>query len=431
MRESMKNDWLDSIKARMEKYEAYEPPGLWEEIDLRIDYRVMGRRRLFLSRIIKPFSIAAVTLVVCVIAWTVCDFEGLQNGRRIPLLAYVTPFDVYPEPQPKDNQEVDVQFPVLSYAYNHIVVPTTGDDEPLVGETGVSTAIVGDVTESDVTETAESVDMANNAIAELKSEHQARDVELAKIALSRQARRDVSPAMSSKLSRKHFSIGTYATNITSYDFGDGMQSPSAHMSALPHSDMSYYTTASIGIDRDVLHALSETEIRYVHRMPVRIGLTFSYGLRQNLDLESGLVYSYLASDVDGGMGLNTYEATRHLHYLGVPLKLRFSFVEVGPFLAYVSGGLMAEKCVGGRLKALRKISGQPERYEETSVSIRPLQWSFNVSAGASLRLYKTIGLYVEPGVSCYVDNHSGVSTIYNDRPVDFNFTAGIRFGIGR
>lgn len=426
----MKNEWLDSIKARMEKYEAHEPPGLWEEIESRIDYKVMGRRRLFVSRFVKPLSRAAIVLVVCAIAWVIYDFEGLRNGRKIPLLTYVTPFDVYSEPQFKYDQKVDVQCPEVSDVCNRIVVPTSAADEVLVDETCVSTAIVGRVPESDAMEKAEGVGISVNAIAELKSEHQAREAELARIALNRQARRDASPpAMSLKLSRTHFSIGACAANITSYDFGDGMQSPSAHMSALPHSDMSYYTTASIGIDRDVLHALSESEIRYAHRVPVRIGLTFSYGLRHNLDLESGLVYSYLASDVDGGMGLNTYEATRHLHYLGVPLKLRFSFVEFGPFSAYVSGGLMAEKCVGGRLKALRKISGQPERYEETSVSIRPLQWSFNASAGASLRLYKTIGLYVEPGVSYYVDNRSGVSTIYNDRPVNFNLTAGIRFGI--
>lgn len=40
-------------------------------------------------------------------------------------------------------------------------------------------------------------------------------------------------------------------------------------------------------------------------------------------------------------------------------------------------------------------------------------------------------MYVEPGISYYFDDGSPISTIYKEKPVNFNLNLGLRFTFGR
>mgnify|MGYP000691818471 FL=1 len=64
-------------------------------------------------------------------------------------------------------------------------------------------------------------------------------------------------------------------------------------------------------------------------------------------------------------------------------------------------------------------NGGERTSENTSLDVNPLQWSVTAAAGAQVNFTSRLGLYVEPGVAYYFDDHSGVETIRKRTPVQF------------
>ena len=58
---------------------------------------------------------------------------------------------------------------------------------------------------------------------------------------------------------------------------------------------------------------------------------------------------------------------------------------------------------------------------------KPVQWSLNAAIGAEVHFTPFLGLYVEPGVGYFFNDGSSISTIYKERPFNFNFEFGLRF----
>ena len=46
-------------------------------------------------------------------------------------------------------------------------------------------------------------------------------------------------------------------------------------------------------------------------------------------------------------------------------------------------------------------------------------------------MLRNVGVYVEPGVSYYFDDRSPLSTIYKEKPLNFNLNLGVRYTIGK
>lgn len=59
------------------------------------------------------------------------------------------------------------------------------------------------------------------------------------------------------------------------------------------------------------------------------------------------MYTYLYSDLYFGKGNNSVE--QKLHYLGIPLRVNWNFVDTRKFSVYLSAGGAIEKCVYGKL----------------------------------------------------------------------------------
>ncbi len=170
-----------------------------------------------------------------------------------------------------------------------------------------------------------------------------------------------------------------------------------------------------------------TEVR--HHQPVRIGIGVGYRLTGRWSLESGIVYSILRSDI-GMEGINhSSYSNQKLHYIGIPLEISYSIWRSKYINLYVSGGGMVEKMVSGKTHTRVSVFGRPDTYSTENVSISPLQLSVGGSLGAGLSLYRRIGLFVEPGVNYYLNNHSSVPTFYNDKPLSFSLSVGLRYDI--
>ena len=148
-----------------------------------------------------------------------------------------------------------------------------------------------------------------------------------------------------------------------------------------------------------------------HHLPLSFGLSFRKEFAYGLSLDCGLNYTLLRSEVR--LPYSSEEVGQTLHFIGVPLRLNWQFVERGPFSAYLGGGGMVEKCVAARLGS--------ETVEESG-----LQWSLAAAVGAQYRLGNHVALYFEPELSCYLTD-TELRTSRTDTSPTLTLRLGMRF----
>lgn len=151
--------------------------------------------------------------------------------------------------------------------------------------------------------------------------------------------------------------------------------------------------------------------KYKHRQPISFGLNYSHRLSNALAVESGLIYTFLSSDVTDLTTNDSYK--QKFHYLGVPIKLNWTFFRHNDLALYAAGGGTAEIAVAG------KVDGKNQR---------PTRPQFSAQAGVGLQysIARHIGLYIEPGVSYYFKDGGKYETIRTEKPFNFNLSAGFR-----
>lgn len=163
-----------------------------------------------------------------------------------------------------------------------------------------------------------------------------------------------------------------------------------------------------------------------HHQPIKAGLTFQYSLTGQIGLETGLMYTALASDFKVSQGNKASSGRRQMHYIGVPLNVKLSLWSWKSIDLYLTAGVMGEKCVSNRFQVKSEADGLSlEQY--SSQKDKPMQWSVNAAPGLQLKPLPNIGIFAEPGISYYFNDGSSISTIYKDRPWNFNLNIGVRW----
>lgn len=170
---------------------------------------------------------------------------------------------------------------------------------------------------------------------------------------------------------------------------------------------------------------------YKHRLPVRVGLNVAYRLTDRLSVETGVSYTRLSSDMKDGTKDNYSSGSQKLDYIGVPLNVKYRAFGYRRLSVYASAGLLTEKCVSGKTTHEYVISGEKKKHEAEDVAAKPWQLSVNAALGAQFDVLRNVGVYVEPGVSYYFDDRSPLSTIYKEKPLNFNLNLGVRYTIGK
>ena len=160
-----------------------------------------------------------------------------------------------------------------------------------------------------------------------------------------------------------------------------------------------------------------------HHLPVRVGVSFRYYLSKHWNIQSGLTYSYLATDINR----NAYQKKQALHYIGIPIQIGYQIWENKLFKSYISAGAQVEKLVSG--KATTHYIGSNTLQDTSTEDIRDKHPLFSTlaSIGAEYALTPSLSIYAEPGIHYYFDNGNGLETHYNDQPLNFNITVGFRF----
>lgn len=144
-----------------------------------------------------------------------------------------------------------------------------------------------------------------------------------------------------------------------------------------------------------------------HRQPVRFGVSLRYRINDCWSVESGLTYTHLSSDITTTIENNTCTTEQRLNYIGLPMNISYDLWKGRNFGLYISAGGMIEK----------------------SLDTSSWQFSLNGAAGAEYKLTDFLSLYAEPGLGYYFKDGSITPTIYQDHPLNFNLSFGLRFNL--
>ena len=191
--------------------------------------------------------------------------------------------------------------------------------------------------------------------------------------------------------------------------GSGSKAP---MHAMQQAPSMPGMSSAIGnsAEMTLLKSYDYDESSFRHHQPLSFALTFRKEFAYGLSLESGINYTLLQSDVRALYA--DKETDQTLHFVGIPVRVNWQFLERGRFSLYLGAGGMAEKCVSAK-------------FGSKSVSEPGLQWSLIGAAGAQYRLGGMVGLYFEPEAAYYL-TETRLQTARTDNPLSLTLRLGVR-----
>ena len=154
-------------------------------------------------------------------------------------------------------------------------------------------------------------------------------------------------------------------------------------------------------------SIDSLQLRQTYHHPLHFGLSLRYRLNDRWSIESGLSYTRLSSDISTTIDGVTTMTEQQLNYIGLPLNISYDLWKNNHFGLYVTTGGTIEK----RLEA------------------SPWQFSLNGAVGAEYKLTNIFSLYAEPGLGYYFKDGSTTPTNYQDYPLNFNLSFGLRFNL--
>lgn len=439
----MEKQWIDNLRKRFEDKKAPVPEGLWDDIESAMaDMEQHGGRSVkkHRARTVSIWGRWAAAAVACaVVAVGIVKYgnsepSDFRSGNRLAQkIADVS--DGTSTMETSDGTAVGGSLETSSPSsdksvFSDIKSKITGvvedarersasdidisvDDKDLVAEKSLSENNVGDVDERQ----KKGVSVVNRPPDSRKARYyNSGDDNLLASASKRHHGIDMS-------------VGLYGTNLTavgSSGNGGTLAMPmNVYADPIMNKDFTLLT-----IDSRLNRAdASENEINVKHRQPVRVGMSVRFKLTDRLGIETGMNYSYLSSEIASGDEDGGFRTEQKLHYVGVPLGLNYGIWSTDYLEIYAAAGATAEFCVSGK-SGTDYVSGETIiKHSEYEVKDSRPQWSVNAAAGVQYNFNNVIGVYVEPGVSYYFNNGSDVTTIYKDKPFNFNLNLGLRFTV--
>ena len=173
------------------------------------------------------------------------------------------------------------------------------------------------------------------------------------------------------------------------------------------------------------------ETKAHHRQPLRVGAAVRYALSKRWSIDAGLTYARHRSDITRKMGNVVNETQQTLHYLGVPLSVNYRIAGNRRFNVYAAAGVMGEKLLKGKRKTVTQYEDMPDELQTESVKENRAQLSVNAAIGAEYKIDDRLSVFAEPGISHYFKNGSDLSSIYKERPTNFNLNVGLRFCVNK
>jgi len=170
----------------------------------------------------------------------------------------------------------------------------------------------------------------------------------------------------------------------------------------------------------------EVEARIRHKIPVTFGVSVYYNLGKKWGIGTGINYTKLTSELHSGSHSNYIKGDQSIHYIGIPVQVNYNVIQKGRFTGYVTGGVLAEKAVAGKLKTKYIVNDEVQDEQDERIDVKPVQFSVNSAVGLQVKIIDKIGIYAEPGIGYHFKNENQLNTIYKEKPLNFNMKFGIR-----
>lgn len=417
----MNDNWLDKIHDRMTDFETEEPAGLWGAIENRrkatSGVSNMAKIAVIKMRIRRVAAVAALLAVICTIAF----YLFIDNGNEQVTLSLSTKSDTRTKNILKENINI---LAAVSAPEHNLSVPITDESSkkseqielPLPANIG-DTSVTREISTSDRYVEDENKDP--RPTMNLKSTGSRKDSPVNVKINSAKAKRTISDNLS-------FSL--FSSTGTGSSFGS--RSPrEMFVGSVGANSLEWADNPMLGVLVFNQQTGIETKVR--HRLPIRTGISFAYRINDRFDIESGVTYTNLTSEIKEGSDNHYLKSEQRLHYVGVPLSLKYHIYSWKRLGLYTSAGILAEKCVSAKLDKEFILNKKEIDAESGNIPEKPMQWSANISVGVQCGITPSIGLFAEPGVSYYFDDGSDLQTIYKDKPLNFNLNVGLRFSFGK
>lgn len=416
--------WLKKIKERLDDCSEPLPPGGWERLQRELDKTapaaVPRRNRLV---VVRRWSVAAAASalvgVAAVSLWLLRSPVG-QEVRRAEVPVVAQP-DEMPRSVPEGEQlALASEVPVRTETRKTVI--------PMVEKTLPESETTENIRAGENEETFVTIPHAEKSLTEKNAiSGEEKKQEAVRRSTSKKTSLDEPHVVSrARKAEGGWSFGLSVGNRSgSSDGGDKdlifdsapggswVQGSNINLSATASGVIAIPGEQELTFKDGMPYVLkrSDEPVDAEHSQPVSVGFSVRKNLGHGLSVESGLMYTYLHSDLYFGKGNSRKE--QKLHYLGIPLRVNWNFVDTRKFSVYLSGGGAVEKCVYGKLG-------------NDTQTVKPVQLSVLGALGAQYNLSRRWGLYVEPGVSYYFDDGSNVQTIRKERPCSFTLQAGLR-----
>lgn len=192
---------------------------------------------------------------------------------------------------------------------------------------------------------------------------------------------------------------------------------------ITHSGNMPHRAPLLGVDAGADGEFPQTEV--THKTPVTVGFSFRYNINRQFAVETGLDYTLLSSELRAGTNQTYYVESYKFHYLGIPLKASWTFLDIPYLSLYLTAGGELEKSLAGKYKKM--YVGKDEEVTTWNDNVKPVQWSVLGGLGVQLKLSQDLGIYAEPGVVYYFDDGSMVQTIRKEKPFNFKIQLGVRW----
>ena len=166
---------------------------------------------------------------------------------------------------------------------------------------------------------------------------------------------------------------------------------------------------------DDINNTNALETPHSHRMPFVVGLSVKFPVTEKIGLTTGLEYSLYSSS----FWYPTGEKTQLVHYLGIPVRLDWTFVSSRRVDAYLGAGIKGDLCVGATL-------------DGHSIGKDGPAFRLLGAGGIQFNATRNLGLFVEPEVSWTLpSNRRMLSTYSSEHPWMFTVATGVRINLGQ
>lgn len=162
-----------------------------------------------------------------------------------------------------------------------------------------------------------------------------------------------------------------------------------------------------------------------HDQPITFGISMTKSIGRNWSLETGLQYSLLRSRFSMGENGDSVADKQRIHYLGLPLRVSYKWIDYKRLSAYTSLGVTMHipvyaKVSGYYYNAWHNVFSQSGHFRP------PLQWQTGVSLGVQYQFSPQTSFFVEPTFNWFIPAGGDTHTIWTEHPFMFTCPFGLR-----